>query len=106
MTIAQHAESTQASRLFRAHGAGRCQPQRTGFTRPPGEWNEGEIAANGRQITIKLNGVIVLDVNLDIVKEPKILEKHPGLLRASGHLGLLGHNERTEFRNLRIKALP
>ena len=44
---------------------------------------------------LKLNGVILLDVNLDVVKEPKILEKHPGLLRAAGHLGLLGHNERT-----------
>jgi hypothetical protein len=81
-------------------------PARTGFARAPGEWNEEEITANGRQITVKLNGVIILDVNLDIVKEPKILEKHPGLLRKSGHLGLLGHNERTEFRNLQIKRLP
>jgi len=81
-------------------------PARTGFAHPPGEWNEEEITANGRQITVKLNGVVILDVNLDIVKEPQILEKHPGLLRASGHLGLLGHNERTEFRNLRVKRLP
>ena len=81
-------------------------PARTGFARPAGEWNEEEITANGRQITVKLNGVIVLDANLDMVKEPKILEKHPGLLRAGGHIGLLGHNERTEFRNLRVKRLP
>jgi hypothetical protein len=81
-------------------------PARTGFTRPPGQWNDGEIMANGRQITVKLNGAIILDVNLNIVKEPKVLEKHPGLLRAAGHLGLLGHNERTEFRNLRVKPLP
>ena len=81
-------------------------PARTGFSRPVGEWNEEEITANGRQITVKLNGVIILDVNLDIVKEPKILQKHPGLLRTGGHLGLLGHNELTEFRNLRVKRLP
>ena len=81
-------------------------PARTGFANPPGQWNEEEITANGRQITVKLNGVILLDVNLDVVKELKILEKHPGLLRAAGHLGLLGHNERTEFRNLRVKRLP
>jgi hypothetical protein len=81
-------------------------PARTGFARPAGEWNEEEITANGRQITVKLNGVIILDVNLDIVKEPKILQKHPGLLRPGGHLGLLGHNEHTEFRNLRVKRLP
>jgi len=81
-------------------------PARTGFARPAGEWNEEEITANGRQITVKLNGVIILDANLDIVKEPKILQKHPGLLRTGGHLGLLGHNEPTEFRNLRVKRLP
>ena len=81
-------------------------PARTGFTRPPGEWNAEEITANGRQITVKLNGVILLDVNLDIVKEPKVLEKHPGLLRTTGRIGLLGHNERTEFRNLMVKRLP
>ena len=81
-------------------------PARTGFARPPGEWNQEEITANRRRITVKLNGVIILDVNLDIVKEPKTLEKHPGLLRATGHLGLLGHNERTEFRNLLVKRLP
>lgn len=64
-----------------------------------------EITAKGRQITVKLNGVIVLDNNLDIVKEPAILEKHPGLQRTSGHLGLLGHNTRTDFRNIRVKVL-
>lgn len=81
-------------------------PARTGFQRGVGEWNEQEITANGRQITVKLNGVIVLDVNLDIVREPAILEKHPGLRRASGHIGFLGHTTRTEFRNIRIKKLP
>ena len=81
-------------------------PARTGYSRPIGEWNEMEISADGRRITVKLNGIILLDNNLDIVKEPAILEKHPGLARASGHLGLLGHNTRTEFRNIRIRKLP
>ncbi|MFB3826352.1 MAG: DUF1080 domain-containing protein [Bryobacteraceae bacterium] len=80
-------------------------PARTGFARPAGEWNEMEITARGRQITVALNGVIVTDVNLDIVREPQILEKHPGIRRNSGYLGLLGHNTRTEFRNLRVKKL-
>lgn len=81
-------------------------PARTGFQRKVGEWNEQEITANGRRITIKLNGVIVLDANLDMVREPEILKKHPGLSRASGYLGFLGHTTRTEFRNIRIKRLP
>lgn len=80
-------------------------PARTGFAKPPGEWNQMEITAKGRQITVVLNGVIVTDVNLDIIREPALLEKHPGVRRSSGHLGLLGHSTRTEFRNLRVKKL-
>jgi hypothetical protein len=81
-------------------------PARTGFQRKQGEWNEQEITANGRRITVKLNGVIVLDVDLGIVREKAILDKHPGLSRAAGHIGFLGHGTRTEFRNVRLKKLP
>ena len=81
-------------------------PARTGFLKKPGEWNEQEITANGRQITIRLNGATILDASLDMVQEPEVLKKHPGLARTSGHIGLLGHGTRVEFRNLRIKVLP
>ncbi len=81
-------------------------PARTGYRRPVGEWNEEEITANGRRITVKLNGVIILDADLDIVQEPKVIEKHPGLARKTGHIGFLGHGSHVEFRNIRIKELP
>lgn len=81
-------------------------PARTGFLKKPGEWNEQEIRADGRRITIRMNGVIVLDANLDDVKEPEVLKKHPGLARKSGHIVLLGHQAHVEFRNIRIKELP
>jgi hypothetical protein len=81
-------------------------PARTGFLKKPGEWNEQEITANGRQITIRLNGATILDANLDMVREPEVLKKHPGLARKSGHIALLGHGTRVEFRNLRIRVLP
>jgi hypothetical protein len=81
-------------------------PARTGFLKPAGEWNEEEIMADGRHIRVTLNGVIILDVNLDIVREPAVLKRHPGLLRTSGHIGFLGHGTRVEFRNIRIKELP
>lgn len=81
-------------------------PARTGFLKPAGEWNEEEITADGRRITVKLNGVIILDANLDIIKEPELLKRHPGVLRTSGHIGFLGHGTRVEFRNIRIKTLP
>jgi hypothetical protein len=81
-------------------------PARTGFRRPVGEWNEEEIVANGRRITVTLNGVIILDANLDMVRERKVLEKHPGLARTGGHIGFLGHGSHVEFRNIRVKELP
>ena len=69
------------------------------------EWNEEEITAKGRQITVKLNGATIVDANLDDVKDPAVLKKHPGLANKSGHIGFLGHGARVEFRNLRIKEL-
>lgn len=76
-----------------------------GISEAVGEWNELEITANKGRITVKLNGVIVLDTDLDIVKEEQVLKRHPGLTRLSGHIGLLGHWSRVEFRNLRIRKL-
>lgn len=81
-------------------------PARTGFAKPAGEWNEEEITAQGTRITVKLNGVIIVDADLNNVQEPATLKKHPGLRRASGHIGFLGHGTMVEFRNIRIKPLP
>lgn len=81
-------------------------PARTGFLKPAGEWNEQEIRAEGRRITIRLNGSVILDVDLNLVTEPAVLKKHPGLARKSGHIVLLGHQAHAEFRNLRIRELP
>ncbi len=80
-------------------------PARTGYAKPTGEWNEEEITANGSHIQVKLNGVIIIDSDLQNVKEEKVLAKHPGLRRTSGHVGFLGHGTLVEFRNVRIKEL-
>jgi hypothetical protein len=79
-------------------------PAKTGFLKPTGQWNSEEITANGRQITIKLNGHTIVDANLDSVTDPAVLKKHPGLARTTGHVGFLGHGPaRVWFRNVRIK---
>ncbi|HWQ33531.1 MAG TPA: DUF1080 domain-containing protein [Blastocatellia bacterium] len=80
-------------------------PARTGFLKPAGEWNEEEITANGSRIRVRLNGVIILDADLNIVQEEAVLKKHPGLRRKSGHIGFLGHGSLVEFRNIRIRTL-
>ena len=81
-------------------------PAKQGFKKPTGEWNSEEITAKGRLITVVLNGTKIVDANLDSVSDPAVLKKHPGLARTSGHIGLLGHGTRVEFRNFRIQELP
>ncbi len=80
-------------------------PAKTGFLKKTGEWNEEEILADGRHIHVTLNGMVIVDADLDSVTDPEALKKHPGLQRPAGHVGLLGHHSRVEFRNLRIKEL-
>lgn len=76
-----------------------------GALKPPGEWNTEEVIAAGRQITVIVNGITILDTNLNDINDPAKITKHPGLFRARGHLGFLGHNDYIEFRNIRIKEL-
>jgi 3-keto-disaccharide hydrolase len=80
-------------------------PAKTGHLKPAGEWNQEEITAKGRRITVKLNGAVIVDADLDSVTDEAVLKKHPGLARKSGHIGFLGHGSLVEFRNIRVKEL-
>ena len=89
-------------------------PAKRGFQKPVGEWNSDEITVQGRQITVKLNGTTIVDANLEDVKDEGVLAKHRdlskpegsrGIANTKGHIGLLGHGTRVEFRNIRIKEL-
>jgi hypothetical protein len=76
-----------------------------GHLKPVGEWNREEITARGRHITVKLNGTKIVDADLNEIKDPQKLQKHPGLQKKSGHIGFLGHGADVEFRDIRIKEL-
>jgi len=76
-----------------------------GALKPVGQWNKEEIIADGRKIKVTLNGIVIVDANLDTVTDPAVLKKHPGLARTTGHIGFLGHGTRVEFRNLKVKEL-
>lgn len=82
-------------------------PAKRGFLRPVGEWNTQEVTARGRRITVKLNGQIILDVDIDqAIKEGTMDGRdHPGLMRETGHIGFLGHGSVVEFRSIWIKEL-
>jgi len=81
-------------------------PAKRGAVKKAGEWNEEEILADGRHIKVTVNGQVIVDANLDDVKDPAVLKKHPGLARPKGHIGFLGHGALVEFRNIRVKELP
>lgn len=72
----------------------------------PGEWNDCEITAVGRRIKVVLNGQKIVEGDINDVRDPEVLQGHPGLLRDKGHIGFLGHNTDVEFRNIRIKEMP
>ena len=78
---------------------------KTGYLKKTGEWNKEEIVADGRRIKVTLNGTVIVDADLDSVTDPAVLAKHPGLARTTGHIGLLGHHSRVEFRNMRVREL-
>jgi Domain of Unknown Function (DUF1080) len=89
-------------------------PAKRGHQKPVGEWNSEEITVQGRKISVKLNGVVVTEGNLDEVKDEALLSRHRdmskpegsrGIANTKGYIGLLGHGTRVEFRNIRIKEL-
>ncbi len=77
-----------------------------GALKPPGEWNDEEILVNERQVKVTLNGQVIVDADLATITDPAVLQKHPGLERAMGHIGFAGHGHRIEFKDIRLKELP
>ena len=73
--------------------------------KPAGQWNSEEIYVKGRRVRVTLNGKLITDADLDTVKDPEKLKKHPGAARTGGHIGFLGHRSLVEFRNIRVKPL-
>lgn len=91
------------------HGSIYCHvPAKRGHLKPVGQWNQEDIIANGRQITVILNGVTIVDANLDDVIKEKTKaggKAAPGLSNKTGHVCFCGHGCRVEFRNIRVKEL-
>jgi HEAT repeat protein len=78
-----------------------------GFQKPVGEWNFQEVRIQGTQITITLNGTVIVDGDLAGPRDNGTLDHndHPGLKNAKGYIGFLGHGSALKFRNIRIKDL-
>jgi HEAT repeat protein len=81
-------------------------PARRGVLRPVGEWNSEEVTVAGRRVSVVVNGTTVVDADIDEASAAGTMDgkDHPGLKRARGHVGFLGHGSVLEIRNIRIKA--
>jgi hypothetical protein len=82
-------------------------PAKRGALKPPGEWNSEEIYAKGSHIRVTLNGVVIVDADISKIDPNHTMDHqpHPGLHNKKGYIGFLGHGDRIEFRNIRIKEL-
>ena len=79
---------------------------RRGHLKTVGEWNSQEVRCSARQITVILNGETILDTNLDEAAHGRKTldgQAHPGRVRRTGHIGLLGHGSVVEYRSLKIQ---
>ncbi len=93
---------------FQSHGSiFGVVPAKRGFLKPLGEWNSQEITANGSHITVKLNGTVIVDADIEKAGKPKTMDgkEHPGLFNTTGHIGFLGLAPEVTFRNLFLKQL-
>jgi hypothetical protein len=82
-------------------------PAKRGSLKPVGEWNYQEVIVQGPKIKVILNGDVILDADITEARKNGAIDgqKHPGLLRDSGHIGFLGHGSELQFKNIRIKDL-
>ena len=80
------------------------QAAKRGHLKPVGEWNHERVTVDGPLVKVELNGVVILDANLDELNKQK--PKHKGSQRRSGHLCFCGHGAPVKFKNITIKELP
>ena len=80
------------------------QAAKRGHLNPVGEWNHEKVTVDGPLVKVELNGVVILDANLDELNKQK--PKHKGSQRRSGHLCFCGHGAPVKFKNITIKELP
>lgn len=82
-------------------------PAKPGSLKPVGEWNEQEIVADGHHIKVTLNGTVIVDADIAEASKNGTIDgkEHPGLLRPTGRIGFLGHDDVVYFRNIRVKEL-
>ncbi|HWA57373.1 MAG TPA: DUF1080 domain-containing protein [Gemmatimonadales bacterium] len=107
---ARHADGK--SRLTSAGACYGLYPSPAGVVHPAGEWNEVRIVVNGNHVEHWLNGVKVVEYELQSpdwqakVAASKFAQWKGYGLAPSGYIALQDHGDRVEYRNIRLRELP
>jgi hypothetical protein len=87
------------------------QPPARNVSKPAGEWNTTRIIANGKHVEHWLNGVKLVEYEIDspawkaLVAKSKFKD-HPRYARApKGRIGIQDHGDSVAFRNIKIREL-
>lgn len=80
-------------------------PPKSRAARPPGEWNSYEVRCQGPRIEVRLNGVVIQDVNVEEFKTGEGGYKPLAERPRRGFIGMQSHGHRVDFRNVEIKEL-
>jgi hypothetical protein len=106
---ARHADGK--SRLTAAGSLFALYPSPEGVVRPAGEWNAARVVANGNHVEHWLNGVKVVECEIESpdwearVRASKF-RQWPSFGRArTGHIALQDHGDRVAYRNVKIREL-
>jgi len=82
-------------------------PAQRGCLKPAGEWNTEEVTVQGSRVKVVVNGKTIVDADVAEFRDGKKPtadgKAHPGLSRAKGHIGFLGHGDEVFFRNIVVK---
>lgn len=78
-------------------------PALRGHMKPIGEWNQQRVTVRGPRVSVELNGVCILDANLDELN--KTHPNHEGAKRRKGKICFAGHGDVIRLKNLRIAEL-
>jgi hypothetical protein len=74
------------------------------FAKPPGQWNDLKVTCRGRHISIRLNGHLTVDADMDKVPA-KGSDPPMKNVPNQGYIGLQNHGTPAEFRNIRIREI-
>ncbi len=100
------------SRLTSAGACYGLYPSPAGVVHPAGVWNEVRLVVNGPHVEHWLNGVKVVEYELQSpdwntrVAASKFAQWKGYGLAPSGYIGLQDHGDRVEYRSIRIRELP